>query len=454
MRKSLFVILVLLNIGQILAQNPIRLKYRLLFQSSNNLLNTFPTDSTVPFYPSQLSTLADENIIFNKTLATQPYDSTSKTIFTYDQNGNAIRDVRMRRIGGGPWENFYKQERLYDTNGKLLNYSFFSCMNGLWKETRYTRWDYNTAGQETWRLERDTVAGVLTDREAFTTQYDSLNRKKYFVWSKFENGGFVVYSGDTYHYKGSSTMIDSVEHKFRDPNTNNLKKTGRSLYIYNGQGQLVQQIRQQLQGTNYTNNSMVEFGYDNFGNKNATVSFNWDSSNNSWRPNFGDYYTFDVQGRTIENVIKQLDNNTNQLKNVGRTQTTFSSDSSIIIETGANWINDAWVVLYKNEWVFERVGVTSLEDFSENKATLEAYPNPFTDYTIIDFKATQSAEANICVYDFSGRLVYSKKQSVIAGNNSFLWEAVDKNGNALPSGMYFLSLSTSTNQQSFKLIKQ
>jgi flagellar hook assembly protein FlgD len=359
----------------------------------------------------------------------------------------------MRRIGGGPWENFYKQEKLFDSNGRLIDYSFFSWTNGLWKEIRFSTRGYNNAGFETLRIEKDTVAGVLTNRDFHGTTYDTLNRKTFYTWQKWVNGNWQFYLDDQYHYNGNSLRLDSVEHKFWDTNTNSFKKSGRSFYLYNGQGQLVQKIRQQLQTNTYTNSSMLEFGYDNFGNKNATVSFNWDNANNSWRPSSGDYYTFDIQGRTTEYVIKQVDNN-NQLKNVGRTQTTFASDSSIIIETGANWINGTWVVLYKNEWVFENVGVTSIEDFSENKATLKTYPNPFTTNTIIEFESVKAAEATIQIADYTGRIVFESQQMVLSGKNSFLWNAVDKNGTALTSGMYFLKLKS--NNQSFhtKLLKQ
>jgi len=448
MRKLLNALLLLLLAGQLFAQNPIRLKYSLLFQSSNNTLNTFPTDSTVASYPTLWSTWADEHMNFGKTLLNEPYDSTSKTIYSYDQNGNVIREVRMRRIGGGPWENFFKHERLFDASGKLLDYSFFSWMNGLWKEIRFSTRGYNVAGLETLRIDKDTVAGILTNRDFYATTYDTLNRITYYSWQKWVNGNWQFYIDEVYHYKSNTSRLDSVEHKYWD--TNSFKKSGRTLFFYNNQGQLVQQVRQQLQSGTYTNSTMLEFGYDNFGTKNASVFFTWDIPNNSWRPSSGDYYIFDTQGRTTEYVTNQVDNTTNQLKNTWRTQTTFAPDSSIITQTSAGWANDEWVVFSKSEWIFEPTGVNSTERISDYNAT--AYPNPFTNQTTIYFDAVPPADANTRVFDIHGRIVHFVKPADIS-SNAYLWNAKDQNGNTLPNGMYFLNLSTGSYQQHFKLIK-
>ncbi len=453
MHTTFFLSLLILACTIAHAQNGMRLKYRTFTQGNSGMLNTFPVDSVVMIYPDNESILATEDINFGKTQASLPADSNSKTLYSYDQYGNETSTIRLRRTTGNPWEKFYKIERLFDSEGRMVDYIFFRWVNGLWKEINQTVIGYNSAGNEFSRIERDTIAGILTNKNFYGTFYDSLDRKTGYTWQIWENGNWQFYRDDEYYYKGTSTLLDSIIHKYWDVNTSTKKISGRTTFLYNTQGQVTKEIRENLQNNQYVYSSMLEFGYDNAGRKNATVSYNWSSSDNTWIPNSGDYYTFDALGRITESILKQRNNTTLQLENRGKSEYIFTPDSSLITGRAYNWNNNNWEISSQNIWVFESVGATNVLDKEYNLA-VNTYPNPFAENTLITFESKQNAEATITLLNTLGEIVLEQKLFTISGNNTFLWNGNNKHQNAVAPGCYFIHIKQGNNTIISRIVKQ
>jgi flagellar basal-body rod modification protein FlgD len=58
-----------------------------------------------------------------------------------------------------------------------------------------------------------------------------------------------------------------------------------------------------------------------------------------------------------------------------------------------------------------------------------------------NYSVTQPATASIKIFDASGKPVFSTSQTVQPGAQSFAWNGMDSQGNALPSGPYTISIS-------------
>ena len=77
-----------------------------------------------------------------------------------------------------------------------------------------------------------------------------------------------------------------------------------------------------------------------------------------------------------------------------------------------------------------------------------AYPNPFNPITNIKFEIPISSKVIIQIFDIEGRLVetlYDKK--IDAGYYSVIW-----NGKMMPSGLYFIRLSSENFHSHQKII--
>ncbi|MEZ5065659.1 MAG: FlgD immunoglobulin-like domain containing protein [bacterium] len=72
-------------------------------------------------------------------------------------------------------------------------------------------------------------------------------------------------------------------------------------------------------------------------------------------------------------------------------------------------------------------------------------PNPMSDATEIGFVLPQESRVDLRLYDVQGRLVETLASGVrTAGAHSVEWNARDAAGKALPNGVYFYRLETST----------
>ena len=83
----------------------------------------------------------------------------------------------------------------------------------------------------------------------------------------------------------------------------------------------------------------------------------------------------------------------------------------------------------------------------------EAYPNPFNPSTELSFRVKDDGNISLNIYDMSGRLVKTLVNGyLIRGHYNTTWDGMDKNGNAVASGVYIYSLQTDDVSISKKVI--
>jgi hypothetical protein len=84
---------------------------------------------------------------------------------------------------------------------------------------------------------------------------------------------------------------------------------------------------------------------------------------------------------------------------------------------------------------------------------LAASPNPCNPEALISFGLRMDEEVRLSVFTATGRLVRGLTDGLFpAGTHHVRWNGSDNQGRALPSGVYFIRLETTTNQESRKLI--
>jgi len=75
---------------------------------------------------------------------------------------------------------------------------------------------------------------------------------------------------------------------------------------------------------------------------------------------------------------------------------------------------------------------------------VSCYPNPFNPYTKIIYNLERNSDVMISIYNIKGQKIYSySSKSMNQGENQFLWNGKDNNGNHMPSGIYLIKISTS-----------
>ena len=97
------------------------------------------------------------------------------------------------------------------------------------------------------------------------------------------------------------------------------------------------------------------------------------------------------------------------------------------------------------------------EDIPFQFSLLQNYPNPFNPNTQIQFSLDKSEHIYLDLFDISGRHIIqllNGKQNI--GNKTINWNATDKNGVAVPAGIYIYKLNSKSNgavQRTMTLLK-
>lgn len=92
---------------------------------------------------------------------------------------------------------------------------------------------------------------------------------------------------------------------------------------------------------------------------------------------------------------------------------------------------------------FPALGVDGEADNRGLGREITAYsnrPNPFSRSTNISFSMSTGATAGFAVYDINGRMVYSWKKNLGAGEHTVSWNGRNDRGERLPNGVYLFRL--------------
>lgn len=96
-----------------------------------------------------------------------------------------------------------------------------------------------------------------------------------------------------------------------------------------------------------------------------------------------------------------------------------------------------------------QVDVSKPSDF----ALLNNYPNPFNPATTIPFVLPETEKVNISIYNHSGQHVITlTDQTYSPGSHKIHWDARDKHGNRIPTGMYLCSMQAGSFYKVRKLV--
>jgi hypothetical protein len=122
---------------------------------------------------------------------------------------------------------------------------------------------------------------------------------------------------------------------------------------------------------------------------------------------------------------------------------------------------DACVLGVTGDWVFyviyKRVNCTTgIDDYymigNAVAALGDAYPNPFSSRTRIEFYVTRETIAHLNVYNIEGRLVSTiAERAYLPGRYSVNWDGRDSGAQQLASGVYFIELRAGS-QRSVKKV--
>lgn len=91
--------------------------------------------------------------------------------------------------------------------------------------------------------------------------------------------------------------------------------------------------------------------------------------------------------------------------------------------------------------------ITSIKPKYDNRILLKEialnsiYPNPFNNFTIIEFRVNKSVQVQLEIYDVLGKKIHTLiKDQLYPNTYRVRWDGTDHSGQSVSSGIYFCRL--------------
>ena len=130
----------------------------------------------------------------------------------------------------------------------------------------------------------------------------------------------------------------------------------------------------------------------------------------------------------------------------------FDEEGIFVLEDEIRRVTGERTKSAKNEAAFENIAETKIS--AEPAAlALQAHPNPFNPTTKIVYALEHDQNITIRVYDILGREVATLFDGTMAkGTHSLVWDAKDKYGSSVASGVYLIHLRAGKDSKTVKVL--
>ncbi|MBL1124019.1 MAG: T9SS C-terminal target domain-containing protein [Ignavibacteriae bacterium] len=111
-------------------------------------------------------------------------------------------------------------------------------------------------------------------------------------------------------------------------------------------------------------------------------------------------------------------------------------------------------VIYNFSYILKRDKISGIIESEIKELSFEvvrAYPNPFNSESIISFNIYETSNVQLKIFNSLGKEITTLLDKVFSpGNYNISWDARDRLGNSLPSGVYLIVLKTKNSVRTFK----
>lgn len=354
--------------------------------------------------------------------------NSSKRIYTYDEDFNKIGDL-YKKWENDTWVNYLRNTWNFNEENNPTIYLNEHWENNNWVNNLRSHYYYNNNGSNS----IDSIYGEIWTYDYWTNSstevnvYDENNNRLYHLRQHFN-----PYSSNELNmeYDANSNLIHWVElrqvftHDFKEECTNSYNDEGQlqytikenstngdwvssisSTYYFDENTNVNERLGETLIDNVWENSTRSIYNYDDFGNAILGESFKWEDGN--WLQNPDDYIRI-----------------------------TYNNGSNIFLSTACK------VEAYYSD----AMAVEELQN--ENITEFYCSPIPAANQTIINLKLIEKRNADISLFDITGK----KLKTIYKGNIAQGEHKYNLITKQLASGLYFITLSSESKTRTSKLI--
>jgi len=372
---------------------------------------------------------------------TSQWENSYKSEYTYDTNGNSTTKINSEwNNKANQWGNNYKSECTYDANGNMtaLRSSIWNSETRQWGNNYKTEYSYDADGNCTVEI------GSFWNSDS--SQWKDTE--------KYEN---------TYNTNGNLTLRI---HSHRKSYTSQLENASKTQYTYDTNGNLTTKIYYlwNSESSQWENTEKYEYSYDANGNRTVKMYYGlWNSITNQWINPEKYEYTYDACGNPTVEMYSYWSNIKSQWIKNYKYEYTYDLKYNIgdiilpnfyvfyhrnsIVDKPIDFVgyyycsvDSSWVKSKKGTYYYSPGTATSVSNISSTDYTV--YPNPTSEYVIFDI-SEPSKISKVDIFTVQGKKILTQ---------SLINKTVDVS--AFSKGIYFYQLSINGKVSSGKIVKK
>jgi hypothetical protein len=154
-------------------------------------------------------------------------------------------------------------------------------------------------------------------------------------------------------------------------------------------------------------------------------------------------YTYDISGNATNIYQQKWNTASTQWENFTMNDYTFNSYNQVTSHTNSDWLGGTWEYDFRNIYTYELYDdlVSGIE--TQAVTDIAIYPNPAGEWTIISFQPADKNKAELKVFDFTGKEIFS----------AFFEDQYTLLTAHWSSGVYFVKIITDKSELVKKLVK-
>lgn len=292
--------------------------------------------------------------IFEWEANTQSWLQTAKNELKKDEQGNIYYTALYTwDAAKNQWVCQYIDENLVDSKGNILIQAYYRLRD--WNETENGYRMENTYNEQGLKTSQTTFTWDVQKKQwkagnKETWEFDSNGEMighNYYEWRNDLNDWLLTnqYKYE-YQYNEQGKIIIWLESKWDIPSAAWIQSS-RSLYTYNDQGYLINELL--FYGTNTWASSRTDYENDERGN--VLLVINYTRSNGAWAESSKYEYAYDAQDNQTVSAWYNWDNALKTWNGMSKTEEAFNEKGNTILFISYHWDvnNISWVPANKNE---------------------------------------------------------------------------------------------------------
>jgi hypothetical protein len=359
-------------------------------------------------------------------------------VFAYAQS-QQLQSVLYQNWQTSDWENWFRQEFVYDANGDVTLYSYqvWDAATVSWKNSSQSLVT-NESGQPVQYINQgwDANANSWFNGTRSTYTYTSFGKAETVTGYMWNGNDWEFFAKTEYAYDANHFLTFESNLTY-DTEISSWVTNTQITYTNDNDGNQLQYILQQSDGAGWINAERLTQTFSTANKILSSISQTW-TTDLQWLNSNKSLYSYDINDFLIHGQFQNWQTDSNSWLDSQHHDYTNNPDGTVSEFISQQWNGSVWANFQRAVYTYEVLGVAKNE-----MPSFDFYPNPVKDF--VQISIVENVPARFTIIDLNGKII---RNLPISNKNT----TVDLQ--ELPTGIYLLLLEQQGKTQTKKFIKK